>query len=67
MANGSWRPRFRLASLNGRDPVMTTWVMDHARIAFASGAVQHIGDITLNLLIAASGIALFMIGGLFLA
>ena len=46
---------------------MTTWVMDHVRIAFASGAVHHIGDITLNLLIAASGIALFMIGVLFLA
>lgn len=46
---------------------MTTGVMDHVRIEFASDAVHHVGDITLNLLIAASGIALFMIGVLFLA
>ena len=46
---------------------MTIWVMDHVRSVFASGAAQYIGDITLNLLIAASGIALFMIGVLFLA
>jgi hypothetical protein len=30
-------------------------------------ALQYMGEITLNLLIAASGIALFMIGYLFLA
>jgi hypothetical protein len=38
-----------------------------ARGTVTSGAVHHVGDITLNLLIAASGIALFMIGVLFLA
>ena len=45
---------------------MTTWVMDCVRLAFPSSTLLYIGDILLNLLIAASGIALFMIGVLFL-
>jgi hypothetical protein len=45
---------------------MTTWVMDRVRLAFSFSTLLYIGDVLLNLLIAATGIALFMIGMRFL-